>query len=86
MTEPCESCYSNSPFPGVLWPIRSDDDGFHRWVERCDECARFPDDYAAAEAMAEYFDLAGFQVGRVHGGSHFQPYFDLPLTLTEFRV
>jgi hypothetical protein len=38
--------------PGAIWPIASDGDDSHPWVERCDNCKRFADDVAAAEAVA----------------------------------
>lgn len=37
--------------PGALWPMNEGDDG--SWeIERCDVCARFEDDRAAADAVA----------------------------------
>lgn len=39
--------------PGAIWPIASDGDDSFPFVERCDNCKRFPDDVAAAEAVAQ---------------------------------
>jgi hypothetical protein len=38
---------------GVLWPMASDCDGSHPYVERCDECAVFDTDEEAADALRE---------------------------------
>lgn len=46
---PCEC--EIEPVPGALWPMNEGDDG--SWeIERCDLCARFEDDRAAADAVA----------------------------------
>lgn len=38
---------------GILWPIATDRDRSHDWVERCDECASFDSDDEAAKALGE---------------------------------
>jgi hypothetical protein len=40
--------------PGALWPWGTGSDTSEPWVERCDQCERFPDDYAAAYALAAH--------------------------------
>lgn len=68
------------PVPGAVWPMNEDDDG--AWsIERCDLCARFEDDRAAADAVAhaaqekvkvrtrehrETYFLAGLDAGAAH--------------------
>ena len=74
---PCLPCEieSRTVLPGVIWPIASDSDSSRSWVERCDECERFVDDYAAAEALAEHLGRQEFGVARLHTGrGKFQPY------------
>ena len=71
----CTQCGGHGPIPGVIHPIRSDDDGDHDWVERCDECEVYVDDYEAAEALAEHLGRTAFTVARLHRGKgKFQPY------------
>lgn len=47
---PCEWC-EGQPVPGVVVPPLPKDDGTYA-VERCDGCRRYPDDEAAARAVA----------------------------------
>lgn len=37
---------------GVLWPMGTDGDFSHDWIERCDNCARYEGDDVAALALA----------------------------------
>lgn len=37
---------------GAIWPMATNGDDSLPWVERCDDCQTFPDDEAAAEAIA----------------------------------
>ena len=46
----CEAC-ATALVPGVLYPMRTDERDDHAYVERCDECALFVDDVAAAVAV-----------------------------------
>lgn len=41
---------------GVLWPMASDCDDSHPYVERCDDCQRYEDDIDAAHALAARVD------------------------------
>jgi hypothetical protein len=47
LESPCE-CWN-----GVLWPWGTDSDRSHDWIERCDECATYESDDAAALALAD---------------------------------
>lgn len=48
--ERCEC--DNNLVPGALWPMDTNGDNSHDWVERCDMCERFDNDDAAARAVA----------------------------------
>lgn len=48
----CEGCV-HCQFPGVRWPASPDGDTTHSYVEKCDYCDRFEDDYDAAAHIAE---------------------------------
>lgn len=75
--EPCFQCHGHGPIPGVIWPMHSDGDSRHDWVERCDECEVYVDDYAAAEALAKHLGHGLFVVARLHKGKGtFQPFLD----------
>ena len=46
--------------PGAHWPFETDEDDSYPWVQRCDDCSVFPDDYSAAEAVAKrLWELTG---------------------------
>lgn len=41
LAQVCETCFTGC---GFIWPIASDGDNQHSYVERCDACDRFKDD------------------------------------------
>lgn len=41
---------------GVLWPMASDCDDSHPYVERCDDCRTHADDLVAADSLAARID------------------------------
>lgn len=62
-------CECGTPIPGLFWPCASDGDDSRDWVERCDICARFPDDETAAVALAEHLG-AEVQWGLIEPTTH----------------
>jgi hypothetical protein len=61
-------------FPGVAWPMASNGDDSRSWVERCDNCERYPNDEEAAAAVIVELDRQG-RLGewghdKVFGGGH----------------
>jgi hypothetical protein len=83
--ERCESCECNagSKVPGALWPIASDGDDSHMFVERCDECERYELDEDAALAVRQYCEREGieYSAGAAYlhsdmSGRYPQPYVD----------
>lgn len=96
----CESCCS-STVPGVLLPCDASDrepsrDGFVQ-VERCDECDRYEDDVAAADAVAEAtgwvvkrsydYEQPGYDyTAHMHEATpmaYYRPYFDVTMAEVE---
>jgi hypothetical protein len=41
---------------GVVWPMATDGDDSHPFVERCDDCQLLPDDVLAADVLAARID------------------------------
>lgn len=77
---PCEC--EDDPVPGAIWPMATNCDDSHQWVERCDACGRFASDDDAAVAVIAWL-VAGngpqvITVGsaRPSGVSGFHPYID----------
>src|SRR3954469_15314098 len=52
---------------GWLWPMASDGDETHPFVERCDDCQVFADDIVAAEALAATLEGGHVVMRPVHG-------------------
>jgi hypothetical protein len=50
----CEGC-EDGIFPGIRWPSATNGDTNHEWIERCDSCERYPDDFAAAEVVLQEY-------------------------------
>lgn len=61
---PCDC--DHDTYPGTFYPCASDGDDSAPWCERHDECARYPDDIAAAEAVARAKNGV-VVLARVHG-------------------
>lgn len=59
-TEPrvdlCDGCVDGK---GYIWPIASNGDTSHAWVERCDSCERFDSDEEAAEYIRKRLWIMG---------------------------
>lgn len=49
---PIGECLCECGGKGYFWPMATDGDDSHDWVERCDECRRFPSDDDAAVEVA----------------------------------
>lgn len=63
------------PIAGVLWPWATDGDDSQDWVERCDDCQVYPDDEAAAAALAQHLGVA-VRHARLHDDGREAPYID----------
>jgi hypothetical protein len=55
---------------GWLWPMASDSDDAHPFVERCDDCQVFADDIVAAEALAATLEGGHVVMRPVHGDAN----------------
>lgn len=53
----CAWCKESSLIPGIVFPIASDGDNSHAYVERCDECALVTDDVAAVRILSRYLQM-----------------------------
>lgn len=74
----CQTCTTGQ---GYIWPIASNGDPEHYFVERCDMCDRFESDAEAADFIAAKLTKEGFKFDRgekeIVGGSRFpQPYIE----------
>ena len=70
-------CDCSPDWPGILWPMATDGDGERDWVERCDDCQVYRDDYEAAEALSTLLGVNAFEVARIHDGEgHYQPFIE----------
>jgi hypothetical protein len=52
----CEGC-EHTDFPGIRWPASPDGCDDLSYVEKCDECATYESDEAAAEHLAQHFGV-----------------------------
>lgn len=53
----CQTCGTGQ---GYIWPMASDGDDSHDYVERCDGCERFDSDEDAAQYIADRLAAEGF--------------------------
>lgn len=59
----CPACRNTGlAEPGVLWPIASNSDWSRQWIERCDTCAVYDSDEAAALAQVGAMIEAGTEI------------------------
>jgi hypothetical protein len=58
----CEYC-ATAPIPGVVFPIASNGNTDHAYVEQCDECQKFRSDLDAAAVLGHMFRLTVQQTG-----------------------
>lgn len=72
--EPCAQC-DGGIVPGVLWPMASNGDDDHDWIERCDDCAVFEGDHDAAEALSAVLRTP-YQEATPYGSERPHPYID----------
>jgi len=70
----CDGCVDGA---GYIWPIASNGNQDHDWVERCDSCERFESDLDAAyyivqrlRAMGALFDCGVAPIPGVSGVQH----------------
>lgn len=66
----CSWCKDSALIPGIIFPIASDGDNTHAYVERCDECELVADDLAAAFILSHYLKKP------VVFGRHGRPYIE----------
>lgn len=57
----CQTCHTGQ---GYIWPIATDGDDEHYFVERCDMCERFESDEEAADYIAARLTKEGFKFDR----------------------
>jgi hypothetical protein len=60
---------------GILWPMATNGDSTHDWIERCDECQRFDSDRDAAIALGQKLGQH-IKWGTIPGVSGKCPYID----------
>jgi hypothetical protein len=58
----CEYC-ETAPIPGIVFPIASNGNTDHAYVEQCDECRKFASDLDAAAVLGHMFRLTVQQTG-----------------------
>lgn len=69
----CE-CEPYNDLPGVRFPVEVDGDTTRPWIERCDQCARYPGDWDAARALVAAGVIPGFSTARLPGTRTSYPY------------
>lgn len=68
--ELCYYCKEKALIPGIIFPIATDGRDDHAYVEICDECRLFEDDYIAAAVLSAYLEM---DVG-IEERNHASPY------------
>lgn len=73
----CQTCLTGQ---GWIWPTSTDGNSDHLWVERCDNCDRFKDDFDAAKYLEKRFIREGFGLNSgsalIESIHRYQPYID----------
>lgn len=71
----CQTCGTGQ---GYIWPMASDGDDSHHFVERCDLCLRFSSDEAAADYIVAQLTKEGYAFERGHKdiNDYPQPYIE----------
>lgn len=69
----CEGC-DDTLLAGCRWPTASNCDETRNWIERCDLCERFDNDYDAAVALVTVGLIGDFRLARPIGSISQTPY------------
>jgi hypothetical protein len=69
----CE-CEQFNAVPGVRYPVEVGNDTTRPWIERCDQCKKYPGDWEAAEALVAAGEILGFRSARIPGTQTDYPY------------
>lgn len=71
----CDYCaLEKDSIVGVLFPSAVDGDDSRAWIQRCDLCAIYESDEAAAQALVDAGQIAGWTSAPVDGLSRSFPY------------
>ena len=75
----CETCFTGC---GFIWPVASDGDTSHSYVERCDACDRFKSDVDATywlydQLRKTWGDALILGTGSARVGDRLCPYIDV---------